>query len=192
MAIFALGILPYITAFIILQLIATISPMLERLKREGEVGRKIINQYTRYLTVALAAIQAYGIAIGLESWRSAFGPLVIDPGWMFRVTTVATLVGGTIFLMWLGEQVTSRGIGNGALLIILAGIWRSRLLRSRACSNSAVRGRFQPELVLVVLVATVFLMAFIVFMERAQRRLIVQYSGHRARNQMFVRQSRSR
>jgi preprotein translocase subunit SecY len=113
MAIFALGILPYISAFIILQLIATVSPTLARLKRQGEVGCKIVNQYIRYLTVALAAFQAYGIAIGLESWR-AFGPVVIDPGWLFRVTTVATLVGSAIFLMWLCEQMTSRGIGNGA------------------------------------------------------------------------------
>ncbi|MFL5105219.1 MAG: preprotein translocase subunit SecY, partial [Xanthobacteraceae bacterium] len=118
MAIFALNIMPYISASIILQLMTTVSPTLEQLKKEGEQGRKTINQYTRYLTVVLAAFQAYGISIGLEG----AGSVVSDPGWFFRISTVITLSGGTIFLMWLGEQVTSRGIGNGISLIILAGI----------------------------------------------------------------------
>src|SRR5690348_5959695 len=118
MAIFALGIMPYISSSIIMQLMQTVIPELETLKKEGEAGRKIINQYTRYGTVVLAALQAYGIAAGLEG----AGSVVTDPGWFFRISTVITLAGGTIFLMWLGEQVTARGIGNGISLIILAGI----------------------------------------------------------------------
>ena len=120
MAIFALSIMPYISASIIMQLMTTVSPTLEALKKEGEQGRKKINQYTRYGTVVLAAFQAYGIAIGLEG-RSG-GSVVLDPGLFFRITTVITLVGGTMFLMWLGEQITARGIGNGISLIIFAGI----------------------------------------------------------------------
>src|SRR5439155_23717985 len=122
MAIFALNIMPYISASIIMQLMTSVVPTLEALKKEGEQGRKQINQYTRYLTVVLAAFQAYGISIGLESSHSAVGPVVTDPGWFFRITTVVTLVGGTLFLMWLGEQITQRGVGNGISLIILAGI----------------------------------------------------------------------
>src|SRR5712691_9109798 len=118
MAIFALNIMPYISASIIIQLMTTVSPTLEQLKKEGEQGRKVMNQYTRYLTVGLAAAQSYGIAVGLEG----AGNVVADPGWFFRIGTVITLTGGTMFLMWLGEQVTSRGIGNGISLIILAGI----------------------------------------------------------------------
>src|SRR4030088_3440590 len=118
MALFALNIMPYISASIIIQLMTTVVPTLEQLKKEGEQGRKTINQYTRYLTVVLAAFQAYGIAIGLEG----AGSVVTDPGWFFRISTLITLSGGTIFLMWLGEQITARGIGNGISLIILAGI----------------------------------------------------------------------
>ena len=118
MAIFALNIMPYISASIIIQLLTTVSPHLEQLKKEGEQGRKQINQYTRYGTVVLAALQAYGIAVGLEG----AGNIVLDPGLFFRITTVITLVGGTVFLMWLGEQITARGVGNGISLIIFAGI----------------------------------------------------------------------
>ena len=118
MAIFALGIMPYISSSIIIQLMTTVSPTLETLKKEGEAGRKQINQYTRYGTVMLAAVQAYAIAIGLEQW----GTVVIAPGMAFRLSTVITLTGGTIFLMWLGEQITARGVGNGISLIIMAGI----------------------------------------------------------------------
>ena len=118
MAIFALNIMPYISASIIIQLLTTVSPHLEQLKKEGEQGRRQMNQYTRYGTVLLAALQAYGIAVGLEG----AGNVVLDPGWFFRITTVITLVGGTIFLMWLGEQITARGVGNGISLIIFAGI----------------------------------------------------------------------
>src|ERR1051325_10210661 len=118
MAIFALGIMPYISASIIMQMMTTVFPSLEALKKEGEAGRKIINQYTRYATVGLAAVQAYGIAIGLEAW----GHAVINPGIFFVMTSVITLTGGTILLMWIGEQITSRGVGNGISLIIFAGI----------------------------------------------------------------------
>src|ERR1700726_3056964 len=118
MAIFALNIMPYISASIIIQLMTTVSPTLEQLKKEGEAGRKIMNQYTRYLTVLLAAVQSYGIAIGLQG----AGNEISDPGWFFRIATVVTLTGGTLFLMWLGEQITARGIGNGVSLIILSGI----------------------------------------------------------------------
>src|SRR4026207_924345 len=118
MAIFALNIMPYISAWIIIQLMTTVSPTLEQLKKEGEQGRKVINQYTRYLTVVLAVFQSYGIAVGLEGSSN----IVNDPGWFFRFTAVITLTGGTMFLMWLGEQITARGIGNGISLIILSGI----------------------------------------------------------------------
>src|SRR6187401_1172294 len=118
MAIFALGIMPYISASIIMQLMTSVIPSLEALKKEGEQGRKIINQYTRYGTVLLALVQAYGISVGLEGGSG----IVTDPGWFFRISTVITLVGGTMFLMWLGEQITARGIGNGISLIIFAGI----------------------------------------------------------------------
>src|ERR687893_1200424 len=122
MTVFALNIMPYISASIIIQLMSAAVPSLEALKKEGEAGRKKLNQYTRYLTVLIAVFQAYGIAVGLEAVRGSFGPAVHDPGWFFRVSTVITLVGGTMFLMWLGEQITARGIGNGISLIILAGI----------------------------------------------------------------------
>src|SRR6185503_9421750 len=112
--IFALNIMPYISASIIIQLMTTVSPTLEQLKKEGEQGRKVMNQYTRYLTVVLACFQSYGLAVA--------GSVVTDPGWFFRIGTMITLTGGTMFLMWLGEQITSRGIGNGISLIILAGI----------------------------------------------------------------------
>ena len=122
MTIFALNIMPYISAAIIMQLMTAVSPNLDTLKKEGEAGRKKINQYTRYLTVLLAAVQAYGISVGLENMASGGGAAVVNPGLFFRATTVITLVGGTVFLMWLGEQITARGIGNGISLIIFAGI----------------------------------------------------------------------
>ena len=122
MAIFALNIMPYISASIIMQLMTSVVPTLEELKKEGEQGRKQINQYTRYLTVALAAFQAFGIAYRPGGLARFSGPVVIDPGWFFRISTVVTLVGGTMFLMWLGEQITARGVGNGTSLIIMAGI----------------------------------------------------------------------
>src|SRR4051812_15242093 len=122
MTIFALNIMPYISASIIIQLLTAVSPRLETLKKEGEAGRKVLNQYTRYGTVLLAAVQAYGIAVGLEGFRGSAGSAVLDPGLFFRLSTVVSLVGGTMFLMWLGEQITARGIGNGISLIIFSGI----------------------------------------------------------------------
>jgi len=140
MAIFALNIMPYISASIIIQLMTTVSPTLEQLKKEGEQGRKVMNQYTRYLTVLLSLFQSYGIAIGLEGAANA----VSDPGWFFRISTVITLTGGTMFLMWLGEQITARGIGNGISLIIMSASWRSCRRRWRRPSSLAARARSRP------------------------------------------------
>ncbi len=185
MAIFALNIMPYISASIIIQLMTTVSPTLEQLKKEGEAGRKIINQYTRYLTLGLAALQAFGIAIGLEG----AGNVVSDPGWFFRISTVITLTGGTMFLMWLGEQITSRGIGNGISLIIMAGIVAElpgALVNALQLSRE---GALSTTLIFVVAVMALFVTAFIVFMERAQRRLLIQYPKRQVGNRMFEGQS---
>ena len=169
MAIFALNIMPYISASIIIQLMTTVSPTLEELKKEGEQGRKTINQYTRYGTVLLAAVQAYGIAIGLEG----AGNVVSDRRACSSASRPSiTLTGGTMFLMWLGEQITARGVGNGISLIILAGIVAELPRPSPACSSWAARARCRPALILVVIVMAVAVIAFIVFMERAQRRLL--------------------
>src|SRR5881392_1612076 len=185
MAIFALNIMPYISASIILQLLTTVSPTLEQLKKEGEAGRKVINQYTRYLTAVLAAFQAYCIAIGLEG----SGNIVIDPGWFFRISTVITLTGGTIFLMWLGEQITSRGIGNGISLIILSGIVAQLPSALAGTLELGRQGALSTGVILAVLVMSVVVIAFIVFMERAQRRLLIQYPKRQVGNQMFEGQS---
>src|SRR5437763_3521407 len=185
MAIFALNIMPYISASIIIQLMTTVSTQLEALKKEGEQGRKVINQYTRYLTVALAAFQSYGIAIGLEGSSNA----VTDPGWFFRISTVITLTGGTMFLMWLGEQVTSRGIGNGISLIILSGIVAQLPSALAGTLELGRQGALSTGVILGVLVMAVAVIAFIVFMERAQRRLLIQYPKRQVGNQMFEGQS---
>ena len=169
LAIFALNVMPYISASIIMQLMTSVLPSLEALKKEGEQGRKQINQYTRYLTVVLAAFQAYGIAIGLEGSRGSSGAVVIDPGWFFRVSTVVTLVGGTMFLMWLGEQVTARGVGNGVSLIIFAGIVAG-LPSAIAGILELVRTQAMSPVVLIGLIILMLLVvAVIVFIERAQR-----------------------
>ena len=185
MAIFALNIMPYISASIIIQLMTTVSPELERLKKEGEQGRKVMNQYTRYLTVLLAAVQSYGISVGLEG----FGQTVTDPGLFFRISTVITLTGGTMFLMWLGEQVTSRGIGNGISLIILAGIVAELPSAIAGTLELGRQGALSTGLILVVVVMAVAVIAFIVFMERAQRRLLIQYPKRQVGNRMFEGQS---
>jgi len=175
MTLFALNVMPYISASIIIQLMTSISPRLEELKKEGEAGRKKINQYTRYGTVLLTIVQGYGIAMWLESAGAGGASAAIHPGLIFRVTTVITLLGGTMFLMWLGEQITARGIGNGVSLIIFAGIVAQlpqalfgtlELGRTGALSGAVIAG---------ALVMAVVVIAFIVYMERAQRRLIVQY-----------------
>ena len=185
MAIFALNIMPYISASIIIQLMTTVSPELERLKKEGEQGRKVMNQYTRYLTVALAAVQSYGISVGLEG----FGQTVAAPGLFFRISTVITLTGGTMFLMWLGEQITSRGIGNGISLIILSGIVAELPSAIAGTLELGRQGALSPGLILVVIVMAVAVIAFIVFMERAQRRLLIQYPKRQVGNRMFEGQS---
>jgi preprotein translocase subunit SecY len=185
MAIFALNIMPYISASIIVQLMTTVSPTLEQLKKEGEQGRKVINQYTRYGTVFLAAIQAYGIAIGLEG----AGNVVADPGYFFRLSTVITLTGGTVFLMWLGEQVTSRGIGNGISLIILSGIVAQLPSAIAGTLELSRTGQLPVGILLIVVVMAVSVIAFIVFMERAQRRLLIQYPKRQVGQRMFEGQS---
>ena len=181
MAIFALGIMPYISASIIMQLMTTVFPELEALKKEGEVGRKTINQYTRYGTVGLAALQAYGIAIGLEHW----GNVVIDPGWFFRISAVITLTGGTILLMWLGEQITSRGVGNGISLIIMAGIIARLPTSITQLFESARTGAIDVPVIFAILIGAILLILGIVFVERAQRRLLVQYPKRQVGNRMF-------
>ena len=181
MAIFALNIMPYISASIIIQLMTTVSPHLEALKKEGESGRKKMNQYTRYGTVILAALQAYGIAVGLEGQ----GNLVSDPGMFFRASTVITLTGGTVFLMWLGEQITSRGIGNGISLIIFSGIVAGLPSGIAAMLELGRTGQMSTFLVLGIMVIALAVIGFIVLFERAQRRLLVQYPKRQVGQKMF-------
>ncbi len=181
MAIFALGIMPYISSSIIIQLMTTVSPTLEQLKKEGEAGRKQINQYTRYGTVMLAAVQAYAIAMGLEQW----GTVVIAPGWAFRFSTVITLTGGTIFLMWLGEQITARGVGNGISLIIMAGIVARVPVFLVQVFEQARTGSMNPTMVMFMFILIGGLIGCVVFMERAQRRLLVQYPKRQQGNRVF-------
>ena len=181
MAIFALNIMPYISAAIIMQLLVAVSPVLGQLKKEGERGRKQINQYTRYGTVFLAALQAWGISIGLEG----AGNIVIDPGLYFRMSAVITLVGGVVFLMWIGEQVTARGIGNGISLIIFAGIVAelpSALVNTLELGR---QGALSTWLILGVLVLAIIVIVTIVYVERAQRKLVVQYPRRQQGNKVF-------
>ena len=184
MAIFALNIMPYISASIILQLMTSVVPSLEALKKEGEAGRKQINQYTRYLTVILATFQAYGIAIGLEGSQSGVSQVVSDPGWFFRASTVVTLVGGTMFLMWLGEQITQRGVGNGISLIIFAGIVAGLPSALAGLFEMSRTGAITPFLLVALLALMLFVVAAIVFIERAQRRLLIQYPKRQMGNRM--------
>ncbi len=181
MAILALGIMPYISASIIIQLMTSVIPTLEQLKKDGEQGRKIINQYTRYGTVLLGTIQAYGISVGLEHSSG----IVLDPGMFFRISTVISLVGGTMFLLWLGEQITARGIGNGTSLIIFAGIVANLPQAISGTLELGRTGALSTGLILAILVLAVGLVAFIVFMERAQRRLLIQYPKRQVGNKMF-------
>jgi len=185
MTIFALNIMPYISAAIIMQLLTAVVPTLEALKKEGEAGRKKINQYTRYGTVLLAVFQSYGIAVGLESASGGAGSAVLDPGLFFRITTVITLTGGTIFLMWLGEQITQRGVGNGISLIIFAGIVANLPLALIQVLELGKTGALPGLLLGVLLIGAVAVVAFIVFIERAQRRIIVQYPKRQVGNKMF-------
>ncbi|MDB2468931.1 preprotein translocase subunit SecY [Alphaproteobacteria bacterium] len=181
MTIFALNIMPYITASIIMQLMTAIVPSLEALKKDGEAGRKMINQYTRYLTVLLATVQGYGIAVGLES---ASG-VVDDPGLFFRVTTTVTLVGGTLFLMWLGEQITSRGVGNGISLIIFAGIVANLPTALAGTLELGRTGALSSLLIVLLFVMAAAVIAFIVFIERSVRKILVQYPKRQHGNKVF-------
>ncbi|QYK42531.1 MAG: preprotein translocase subunit SecY [Paracoccaceae bacterium] len=170
MGIFALGIMPYISASIIVQLLSAMVPRFEQLKKEGEQGRKKLNQYTRYGTVFLATFQAYGIAVSLQS-----GQLVTNPGWFFIASCVITLVGGTMFLMWLGEQITARGIGNGISLIIFVGIVAEIPAALAQFFSQGRSGALSPAVIVGVLVMVVAVIAFVVFMERALRKITIQY-----------------
>jgi len=181
MAIFALGIMPYISASIIMQLMTAVVPTLEQLKKEGEQGRKIINQYTRYGTVLLATVQAYGIAVGLETGAD----IVTDPGWFFRISAVITLVGGTMFLMWLGEQITARGLGNGISLIIFAGIVAGLPPAIAGTLELGRTGALSTVFIIAILLLAFVLIGVIVFFERAQRRLLIQYPKRQVGNRMF-------
>lgn len=185
MTIFALNVMPYITASIILQLLTPIYPALEAMKKEGEAGRKKINQYTRYGTVFLAALQAFGIAVGLENMSGPSGSAVIDPGFYFRFTMVVTLTGGTIFLMWLGEQITQRGIGNGISLIIFSGIVANLPLAVASTLELGRTGALSAALIVFLMIMAVAVITFIVFVERAQRRIIIQYPKRQVGNKMF-------
>jgi preprotein translocase subunit SecY len=185
MAIFALNIMPYISASIIIQLLTSVVPTLEALKKEGESGRKVINQYTRYLTVVLAVFQAYGIAIGLEGQTG----IVANPGWFFRISTVLSLLGGTMFLMWLGEQITARGIGNGSSLIIFAGIVAAFPSAIISTLELGRQGAINTGLIIAVIVMALVVTAFIVFMERAQRRLLITYPKRQVGNRMYEGQT---
>ncbi len=185
MTVFALNIMPYISASIITQLMTTAIPSLETLKKEGESGRKKLNQYTRYLTVLIALFQSYGIAVGLESMHGASGAAVIDPGLFFRTSCVITLVGGTMFLMWLGEQITARGIGNGTSLIIFAGIVANLPHALGALLELGRTGALSPIFIIAFLIIGAGVIAFIVFMERAQRRVVIQYPKRQVGSRMF-------
>ena len=184
-AIFALNIMPYISASIIIQLLTSVVPTLEAVKKEGEQGRKVLNQYTRYLTVILATFQAYGMAMGLEGQSG----VVTEPGLFFRVTTVVTLVGGTMFLMWLGEQITSRGIGNGSSLIIFAGIVAAFPSAIISTLELGRQGAISTAVILGVIAMSFAVIAFIVFMERAQRRLLITYPKRQHGNRVYEGQS---
>lgn len=185
LAIFALAIMPYISASIIVQLLSSVVPTLEALKKEGEQGRKVLNQYTRYLTLVLAVFQAYGIGVGLQG----SGNLVLEPGPFFLLSTTITLVGGTMFLLWLGEQITSRGIGNGVSMIIFSGIiaeFPSQLAQTLELGR---QGAISTGLLLGILVMAICVIAFCVFMERAQRRLLINYPKRQVGNRMYEGQT---
>ena len=184
MTIFALNIMPYISASIIMQLMTAVSPQIEALKKEGEAGRKKINQYTRYGTVLIAALQAYGISAGIEGMTSSQGPAVANPGLFFRFTVVVTLVGGTLFLMWLGEQITARGVGNGISLIIFSGIVANLPQALAGTLELGRTGALSTGFIILLLAMSVGVIYFIVFVERAQRRILIQYPKRQRGNKM--------
>ncbi|MBM4181827.1 MAG: preprotein translocase subunit SecY [Betaproteobacteria bacterium] len=184
-SVLALGIMPYISASIIMQLMTVVSPTLEALKKEGEAGRRKITQYTRYGTVVLALFQAIGISIALESQAG----LVLDPGLMFRITAVVTLVTGTIFLMWLGEQITERGLGNGISIIIFAGIAAGLPSAIGGTLELTRTGAFSIPLVLLLFIGALLVTAFVVFVERGQRKILVNYAKRQVGNKVYGGQS---
>ena len=192
MSIIALGVMPYITASIVVQLATSLSPTLASIKKEGESGRKRLNQYTRYGTVLLTMIQGYFIAVGLESWGASQGAqAVIVPGMLFRVGAVISLVGGTLFLMWLGEQITSRGIGNGISLIIMAGIVARLPTTLVQLFEGGRSGSTSPTVIVLLIAVVALLILFICFMERAQRRILIQYPKRQAANGRGMQAERS-
>ncbi|MGL5784510.1 MAG: preprotein translocase subunit SecY [Alphaproteobacteria bacterium] len=190
MAIMALNLMPYISASIIVQLMTAVSPHFEALKKEGESGKRKLSQYTRYGTVILASFQAYAIAVGFEKMTGPSGAsAVMDPGLFFRLSTVITLVGSTLFLMWLGEQITARGIGNGTSMIIYAGIVANLPQSALQTLELSRTGAIHVLVILLVLVLIAVVMAFIVFMERAHRKVIVQYPKKQVGQRMFAGES---
>lgn len=191
MTIFALSIMPYISASIIVQLATALSPKLEALKKEGEAGKQKLSQYTRFLTVLLASVQAYGLAVGLESMQGAQGSAVIDPGLFFRMSTIITVVGGTLFLMWLGEQITARGIGNGISLIIFAGIVAGLPEAIVKILELGNQGQFSFIGILMIGAMVLGTIVLIVFMERAQRRILVQYPKRQVGAQQMTQASQN-
>ncbi len=189
MGIFALGVMPYISASIIMTLMQSSIPYLKTLKEQGTKGRRQIIQYSRYLTVLISALQGYGVAVGLESMQTAYGNIVIEPGMFFKITTVITLVGGTVFLMWLGEQITSRGVGNGISLIITAGIIANLPNAVVSTLQLGRTGELSVSIILAIIILVFGLIIFIVFVEKAQRRLLVQYPKRQVGNKIYGGQS---
>jgi preprotein translocase subunit SecY len=186
MAIFALGIMPYISASIMIQLFTLVSKELEALKKEGEMGRKKLNQYTRWLTLVLAIVQSYAMALGLESMAGSGGmSVVVDPGWFFRITAVITLTGGAMLVLWLAEQITARGVGNGSSLIIFAGIVAGLPMAIASTLELGRTGALSTFFIIGIIVMVVAVIAFVVYMERAQRRLVVQYPKRQVGMKMF-------
>ena len=185
MSIFALAIMPYITASIIIQLMTIAYKPLENLKKEGETGRRKINQLSRYLTVLFAAFQAYGVAIGLESTATPYGPVVIIPSFIFKISTITTLVVGTMFLMWLGEQISSRGIGNGTSLIIFVGIISGLPSAVIGMFELSRKGVMSPLAVISICAGVIAMIAIIVYFERAQRKVLVQYPKRQVGNMIL-------
>ncbi len=189
MGIFALGVMPYISSSIIMTLMQGSIPYMKNLKEQGSKGQRQLRQLTRYFTVLIAALQGYGVSIGLESMQTAYGNIVIDPGLFFRITTVVTLVGGTVFLMWLGEQISSRGVGNGISLIITAGILANLPSAFVSTLQLGRTGELSNVFILGILVLVLGLIVFIVFIEKGQRRLIVQYPKRQVGNKIYGGQS---
>ena len=188
-SIFAIGIMPYISASIIMQLLTHVDPRLKELRKEGEAGRRKITRYTRYGTVGLALFQSLGVAIALEAQQAGALPVVVDPGWSFRITAVTTLVAGTIFLMWLGEQVSERGIGNGISIIIFAGIVAGLPSAIGGTLELSRTGELHVVMVLLLLVLALAVTGFVVFVERGQRRITVNYARRQVGRRVYAGQS---